>query len=359
MDSEENGGYDPQNLKILIVSTPKTGNTWVKRLLANVYDLPIVKAGMKFDPAEIENLGPRWITHQHYRARADVIDCGQRNNIVLVTTIRHPCDALVSKFHHVKNFGKHLPYADVDRSLVILQDGDEIGEHTASYVVDGFSTFLAISLGWLRSGKSHIIRYEDLKRDPVGTLQNLTDSICAVARERIEQAVEACDIRRMRKTPRASKHFRQGKVGSWRSELPRQIIEILRSTDPFPAQFAELGYSLDQDYPVSMLPWKPTDRTNVEPVQPTFLDEVHATASVKTHWPIAWPTWPKGIWPKIVALAQKVTRRLLRWYTNPIVEQQNRFNSAVVQALDEIWWEISHLRKQLARLEREISQKDE
>jgi hypothetical protein len=73
------------------------------------------------------------------------------------------------------------------------------------------------------------------------------------------------------------------------------------------------------------------------------LDRVYASANVNPHLPIAWPTWPRGFGPKIVALTQKVVRRLLRWYINPIVEQQNRFNLAVAQALDVLWREFSQM----------------
>lgn len=340
------------DLKIMIVSTPKTGNTWIKHLLGQIYDLPLVDVGMIFDPVEIESLGPRWITHQHYGARADVIDCGQRNNVIFVTTVRHPCDALVSKFHHVRNFAQERVFADVDRSPIMLRDGDTIGEHTASYVMDGFSTSLNISLGWLRSGMSRVVRYEDLKHDPVGALQELTSFIRKVPLDRIERAVEACSIDRMReKSQDGQKFFRQGTVGGWRSELPEQIIEIFCHTDPYPSQFAELGYSLDEDY-LAAAHQKPTSVMDMERRLPTYLDQIHATARLNAHWSIAWPTWPRGFWPKVVAMAQKVIRRLLRWYIDPIVDQQNRFNSAVVQALDEMWWEISHLRKQILETER-------
>jgi hypothetical protein len=65
------------------------------------------------------------------------------------------------------------------------------------------------------------------------------------------------------------------------------------------------------------------------------------SAVVNPHLPIAWPTWPKGLRPKIVALLQKVVRRLLRWYINPIVEQQNHFNAATVQAVDALLQEVA------------------
>jgi hypothetical protein len=54
---------------------------------------------------------------------------------------------------------------------------------------------------------------------------------------------------------------------------------------------------------------------------------------VNSHLPIGWPVMPKGILNKLIAYAKKITRALLRWYINPIVDQQNRFNDSVVVAI--------------------------
>ena len=56
----------PTDLRILVASTPRTGNTWVKLLLSEIYDLPIVDLPIPFDRAYVETLGERWIGHQHY-----------------------------------------------------------------------------------------------------------------------------------------------------------------------------------------------------------------------------------------------------------------------------------------------------
>jgi hypothetical protein len=77
------------------------------------------------------------------------------------------------------------------------------------------------------------------------------------------------------------------------------------------------------------------------------LEEVKLTRWVNPHQPIAWPHWPEGVWPKVVALVQKVMRRMLRWYINPIVDEQNRFNQAVTEALDALTQENAQLRAEL------------
>jgi hypothetical protein len=333
--------YDIDSLKILIVSTSKTGNTWVRYLLAKIYDLPMVPLSLFFDADEVSGQGPRWIAHQHYFASPELIEYAQHNNIMFVTTVRHPCDTLLSLFHFVRNCGSRPVFTNIGPPMQMVHDGEVMGEHTAAYVRESFAVLLDVSLGWIRSGKSHMVRYEDLKRDPLATLQGLTAGICPASDDRIQRAIELCDIDRMRQIPGEDpKFFRRGEVGRWRAEMPQQIIDILRHTEPYPSQFAELGYSLDQDYPMIAVPETPPSPPTLEWVQPELLKQVYATAHVNPHLPIAWPTWPKGVWPKVEALAQKVVRRLLRWYINPIVEQQNQFNQAVAQALEEMWQEI-------------------
>jgi len=81
------------------------------------------------------------------------------------------------------------------------------------------------------------------------------------------------------------------------------------------------------------------------------LNEVQTVVTVNPHLPIAWPTWPPGLLPKLVALVQKVTRRLLRWYINPIVEQQNAYNRAVSQALAALVSEV----ERMAAIQAELS----
>jgi hypothetical protein len=339
MNATIGGDRPAENLKILIVSTPKTGNTWVKNLLANVYQLPIVDFGMAFDAEEATALGSRWVAHQHYAARPELVDWLVQNDVVLVTTLRHPCDALVSMYHFVHDLGDRLVFADVDRAPVMARDGGAIGEHTASYVLDGYNLSLDISLSWMRAGVSHLVRYEDLKSSPISALKGLTDAISEVPLERIRRAVAQCDFQRMRKTAGADpKFYRKGQVGRWRLELPEQILDIFRDSPPYPIHFAALSYSLDSDFPV-----------DAPAIRPASLEQVRATATVNSHWAIAWPQWPSGIGPKIAALAQKVVRRLLRWYIDPIIEQQNDFNTAVADALDELWQETQLLREELSR----------
>lgn len=72
----------------------------------------------------------------------------------------------------------------------------------------------------------------------------------------------------------------------------------------------------------------------IPPADP--LARVRERQVVNPHLPIGWPVMPAGMRARLIAYAQKVVRRLLRWYINPIVAQQNEFNAAVTDLLETV-----------------------
>lgn len=75
------------------------------------------------------------------------------------------------------------------------------------------------------------------------------------------------------------------------------------------------------------------------------LEDVQRLATVSAHWGIASDLPVVG---RFLVLFRRVQRILLRWYINPIVDQQNAFNDAVVRALYDLQTENEKLRSQLS-----------
>jgi hypothetical protein len=59
------------------------------------------------------------------------------------------------------------------------------------------------------------------------------------------------------------------------------------------------------------------------------LDEIELHRVVSAHWPLKGRTLPE----RLLVLVNKLVRRFLRWYINPIVEQQNAYNDTVARSL--------------------------
>ncbi len=92
---------------------------------------------------------------------------------------------------------------------------------------------------------------------------------------------------------------------------------------------------------------------------PDPLARIREKQAVNPHLPIGWPVMPPGLIPKLVAYAQKIVRRLLRWYINPIVAQQNEFNAAATDLLASHQARLDALTTSLEALTARLSESDE
>ena len=76
------------------------------------------------------------------------------------------------------------------------------------------------------------------------------------------------------------------------------------------------------------------------------LEEASRLARVNAHWGISSDLRFVGV---LLVLFRRAVRIVLRWYINPIVEQQTAFNEAAVLAMYELRAENESLRAELAR----------
>jgi hypothetical protein len=280
----------------LIASTPKTGNTWLRYLMAVIYDLPMVELDTVFDRNQIAKLGPRWISQQHYYPQSELLEWASEQNAVILTTIRHPCDTLISLYHYVQNYINDRRGQGFGNESAMVRDDGKFGDQTKLFIEGPFCGLLNISVSWIYSRCSHVVRYEDLWRDPVRTLVDLTSRIYPVSPDLIARAVEQCDIGVMRRLDESnSKFFRQGSIGGWRKSLPAEILDLFRDAEPYPDQFAALGYTLDLDDPLIAAPAqpRPTSVSHISqfdngvpvPVAATKLYLSFESAEARARWP--------------------------------------------------------------------------
>lgn len=240
--------HDLKQLKIIVASTPKTGNTWVRHILAAVYNLPMIELSNPFDVSYASRLGDCWIGQEHYYPQSELVNWAKKNRVVVVTTIRHPGDVLVSFCYYVWDCVHNKKITGYGLSPIMMSIADDkvpIGSNAENYVKTEFQSLLNISLAWIYSGFSKIIRYEDLWFDPVQTIKLLTDQIAPVSNDTIERAIEQSDMKWVQRLSTIhGQFFRRGGTGGWREELPPEIIQLFSGHEPYPVQFSALGYTL-------------------------------------------------------------------------------------------------------------------
>ncbi len=74
------------------------------------------------------------------------------------------------------------------------------------------------------------------------------------------------------------------------------------------------------------------------------IERVAQVAVINAHWGIASSV---PVFGRVLVLAQRAIRIGLRWYINPIVEQQNAFNRATLAALHAVLSENDELRARM------------
>ena len=82
------------------------------------------------------------------------------------------------------------------------------------------------------------------------------------------------------------------------------------------------------------------------------VEAVNDTWFVSAHLPI---TWDKRLVGRLGAYSKRAVRVLLRWYINPIVEQQNRYNSAIARTLVEMAAYHERLTREWQALEERVA----
>lgn len=89
------------------------------------------------------------------------------------------------------------------------------------------------------------------------------------------------------------------------------------------------------------------ERTALELQLERAIEQLEITRVVSAHWPLEGTNLVQRAWVTI----HKVVRRYLRWYINPIVDQQNAFNDSAARALRLLAEGYADLRMQLDALQ--------
>jgi hypothetical protein len=234
---------------ILLASYPKSGNKWMRFLIANL---------LHPDQAvNTENLH-RLIVDPDLTVKRD-IDCAPRPRIVkshgsfdpryrrVIYLVRDPRDVVLSQYDDLRqsrSVGDELP---MERFIERFLTGDldrylgSWGENVGSWLAarSGYPGFL-------------LLRYEDLLASPSRELAGVADFAgWPVTPERISQAVERNSVHKMpeieKGQDRSSLPIKSMKSGDWRSNLSEPHVTLIESA--WADIMACLGYELvTRDY---------------------------------------------------------------------------------------------------------------
>ena len=237
-------------MRIVIVSAPRSGNHWIECLLGTIYELN--RMGGRDKPGATRPQAVRqWVRiggfpdgsyfHLHCQFSRKVCNIFEAVPAHLVTVVRDPYDAFVSRYYWTQNRmpsnREHSARRPRHRMVGKALDDPEV----LAFLADpkGFGTHLSTANSWLHSGRAIVVRYEDLHQCPVEALTRVTDQIAPVDPDRIAAAIEACRAENMRqKSAMMAWNVRVAKVGDSRERLTEAHLAIFRE------QYADLIRSL-------------------------------------------------------------------------------------------------------------------
>lgn len=218
-----------EHLRLAVISNPRSGNMWLRRLLVAMYQAEERSAhtpeGVGWDALPTRCvLQIHWPDDRSFRRKLKAF--GFR----IVVLVRHPFDALLS----ILQFAPHEPAtaqwlagAHGDESAIL--GATPISSRFAAYATSPRSqALLGVSPRWWRHAAVGL-RYEDLVADAEHELLRVERALGVPARV---PAADAASLTRFADLAAEAQnsHFWQGRPGHWRELLPRAVVSQIAPT---------------------------------------------------------------------------------------------------------------------------------
>ncbi len=231
--------------RVAILATPRSGNTWLRRLLALSFGLSDIAVHRPGD-VDWEGLPGAAALQLHWLPDAPFVDLLDRHGFRCVTIRRHPLAVLISILH----------FAPHEEQTAQWLDGGGGGEEPIHEAHPQSPEFLSYATGprarallevskawWPRQGVNRVC-YEDLTANPRAEVLRLARELgwdCAA--EALEAAIAANRMDAMKWHP--NRHYWRGEPHLWKQLLTRASAEAIwrAHRDIFDA----LGYECDPD----------------------------------------------------------------------------------------------------------------
>lgn len=228
---------------LAIIGTPRTGNTWIRRVLADVLvaeELPIAH------PADLdwEGLPDRFVIELHWQRSRLLERALRERGIAVISTARHPLDVLLSILMFSQRNQSAREWLAVHGGNEALLQGCGPGDPAfLEWAVSSSArVLLSLTPAWWSTPTTHRLRYEELMADPdtgLATLlercelKALSDPATAVANN------SPATIRAMS----GGERVWQASSYAWRETLGTECVDALMDTHR--EVMVSLGYDPD------------------------------------------------------------------------------------------------------------------
>lgn len=196
--------------RIAIISTPRSGNTWVNYCLSDILGYPTVGIHRYSDIQASLVLPNRLILQIHWQHEDKVFqNFLTKNHFFKLTIARHPLDVLISILRFTQVQTSPLLWLDNKISVLDLPGVDPSQQKFIDWCLsDNATKILEISYMWAMSGDAYLLRYEDMIEDPVKRMQEILNKVGAKTSDKtIKTTIDKF----------SPEFFRQKQQHSWRA----------------------------------------------------------------------------------------------------------------------------------------------
>lgn len=237
------GNQAPGRARLAVISTPRSGNTWLRGLLAQLVEGQEIA---QHTPDEIpwDALPERVVLQIHWEPTPAFRRLLDDAGFQVVTIVRHPLDVLMSILHfcrHEAQTARWLDGADGDeRSILGAAPQDRaVAQYAAG---PRLRRLLGVSNSWWGIADA-AVSYEDLVAAPEEALGLLAKQLrIEVSAERVAEIVASRRLDVMRSTS-SNHHYWQGTPGGWRRLLPAAAAREIAG--PIADILTAGGYTVD------------------------------------------------------------------------------------------------------------------
>jgi hypothetical protein len=226
--------------RLAIVSTPRSGNTWFRYILAKLYELDQFAAHTP-DALDWHSLPENCVVQLHWHNTLDFSSLLRQYGFRVAVIARHPLDVLISILH----FSPHEPQT---ANWLNGEAGGEESIHYKSPIDPEFISYavsarakalLSVSGEWWGVPDAICVKYEDLVHAPFHTLNTIGIKLGPTVVSQSD-AIDALTLENLRPSS-SNQHFWKGQPGLWKSLLPmEEAREIEKAHEDLFSRFSYL-----------------------------------------------------------------------------------------------------------------------
>lgn len=220
--------------RVAVVGTPRSGNTWLRTLTAKLLGVP---TAAYHEPSDIpwSDLPPGYALQLHWHPTDEIVSKLTEDGFHLLSLARHPADILLSILQYAQRAREtHRWLSGEGGDESTLQGATPVSEEFRAYCVsERARALLSLSPAWASTEGCHLVRYEDLVSDTSSAMEQVASVLHVRRTSRLEIAIGASKLPAMRAAHSTRTfHFWQGRSGSWRELIPRELASAIAEVHP-------------------------------------------------------------------------------------------------------------------------------